>query len=88
MTNKELIINLCKENQKQLEILTYEEVMKNVDGEDICSAEDFTGWEMNEGDTAYWFMNSQGYSYFEILKPGEDISDNELSRIKLFLDLF
>lgn len=87
MTNIESIVKLCEEFQKDLEILTYDEIMENVDGEQICSVEDFTGMEMSEDEIAYWFMNSQGNSYFEILKPDEDISEGELDRLKMFLGL-
>lgn len=83
MTNREKLEKYCEEHEVELEILTYDDVMDNCDGDDICSAEDFTGYDMDESDLAYWLVD---YTYFIIVNRESDITDRELEDVISFLE--
>ena len=86
MTNKEALIALCEEKSIDLEILTYKEIVEGyVCGTGINTVEDFCGYDMAEDDIAYWIVDTE--PYFAFTKENEDISNEEIERILLFLDI-
>jgi len=84
MTNREKLECYCRDNSIELKILTYDEIVKDYVGDvGIDTVEDFTGWEMDQGDLAYWIVGSE--PYFIIVNKDSDISSEEFNRALLFL---
>ena len=86
MTNKDALISLCDAEGIDLDILSYQEIVEDyVCGLGLETVEDFCGHDMSEDETAYWIVDSE--PYFAFVKNGEDISNDEVERILLYIDI-
>ena len=82
MTNRKALEKYCKEEDIDLDVLTYQEIVNDYvspGSGDIETVEDFTGEEMDVNAVAYWCVD---YESFFFVDKDEDFSEEEIDRLK------
>ena len=85
MTRREQIIKLCDKLGVDCEVLTREEILDNYVGYiGIDTVEDWCGRNIRDDEVVYWICS--GESLFEVTKKDEELSDEQVNEILLFID--
>ena len=85
MTRREQIKKICDRLGVDCEVLTREEILDNYVGDiGIETVEDWCGWDLEDDEVVYWICSDD--SLFEVTKKDEDLSDEQVNEILMFID--